>query len=46
MKKWLCVLCCLALVLPVLSCAAGEESGELFTIARGDIALIRQAIDF
>lgn len=31
MKKWLCVLCCLALVLPVLSCAAGEESGELFT---------------
>ncbi len=31
MKKWFCLLCCMALVLPALTCALGEEAAEFST---------------
>lgn len=33
MKKWLCVLCCAALLLPVFTCALGEEAAAEFSTA-------------
>lgn len=33
MKKWLCVLCCAALLLPAFTCALGEEAAAEFSTA-------------